>query len=127
MKTSLKLLYWTPRILGIVGILFISMFALDAFESGLTIWQQLGAFFIHLIPSFILIVLLIIAWNYELIGGSIFVLVGILLTPMIFKGNYAMNQSIPLSLGIIGAITFPFIAVGVLFILNYFKIKKKRK
>lgn len=127
MKTSLKLLYWTPRILGIVGILFISMFALDAFESGLTIWQQLGAFFIHLIPSFILIVLLIIAWNYELIGGSIFVLVGILLTPMIFKGNYAMNQSIPLSLGIIGAITFPFIVVGVLFILNYFKIKKKRK
>jgi hypothetical protein len=126
MKTSFKIIYWSPRILGILAILFLSLFALDAFESSLTIWQQLGAFLIHLIPSFILTALLIVAWNYELIGGSIFVLIGIVLTPLIFNGNYAMNQSVPISLAIISSITLPFIIAGMLFITNHF-LKKKQQ
>lgn len=126
MKTSFKIIYWSPRILGILAILFLSLFALDAFDPSLTRWQQLGAFFMHLIPSFILTALLIVAWNYELIGGSIFVLIGIVFTPLIFKGNYAMNQSVPISLAIISAITLPFIIVGILFITNHF-LKKKQQ
>jgi len=37
MKTTTKILYWSPRILCILAILFISIFALDAFEPGHTI------------------------------------------------------------------------------------------
>ncbi len=51
MKTIVKILYWAPRILCIMAILFISMFALDSFEPGLNIWQQIGAFLIPLIPT----------------------------------------------------------------------------
>jgi hypothetical protein len=57
MKVSPKVIYWLPRILCILAILFISVFALDAFDPELSIWQQIVGFLIHLIPSFILIAL----------------------------------------------------------------------
>jgi len=124
MKTDTGVLHWIPRIICIIAILFVSLFAADAFQPGLTIWQQLGAFFVHLIPSFILIAFLIIAWKWEKIGGIIFVVIGLGLSPFVFKHNYSMNDSVWMSLGIIGAITFPFIIVGILFILNYYKKRK---
>lgn len=125
MKRPVTLFGWIPRILCIVAILFISMFALDSFESGLTIWQQLGAFAMHLIPSIILLALLILAWNREMLGGIIFVALGICLSPFIFSMNYQNNHSVLMSLGIILAITFPFVLVGILFIVSHIKYKKK--
>ena len=127
MKTSLKILHWTPRIFCILAILFVSLFALDAFEPGQTIWRQIGAFLIHLIPSFILTAMLVVAWKWELVGGIIFIAIGIGFTPFIYINNYQMNQSVWMSIGIIATITLPFILVGVLFILNHFMRRKAAK
>ena len=80
----------------------------------------------HLVPSFILLVFLIIAWKWELVGGILFTLIGIVLSPFVFKMNYNMNQSVSMSIGIIAAITFPFIVVGVLFIISHY-LKKKQQ
>ncbi len=127
MKQSIKLLHWLPRIICILAILFVSLFALDAFDPQHTIWEQIIAFIMHLIPSFILIVLLFVAWKWELIGGIIFSLIGIVFTPIIFHLNYNINDSVWLSIGIIMSITFPFFLVGILFILSYFKKKKYKQ
>ena len=124
MKTSIRVFHWLPRIICILAILFVSLFAADAFSPGLTIWQQLGGFFIHLIPSFILLALLIVAWKWEFIGGIIFTVIGLGLSPFIFQHNYNMNHSIGMSLGIILMITFPFVIVGILFIVSHFMKKK---
>lgn len=125
MITSKGILHWTPRILCIMAILFISMFAFDAFNPSLTVWQQIGGFLIHLIPTYILLTLLIIAWKWELIGGIIFLLIGLGFTPFIFNHNYHMNHSIWMSLFIVLMINIPFVIVGTLFILSYFKKKKE--
>ena len=124
MKTSVRLFHWLPRILCILAILFISLFAADAFAPGLTTWQQLGAFLIHLIPSFILLAFLIVAWKWELIGGIIFMVIGLAFTPVIFMLNYNRNDSIWLSLVIILTITIPFVVVGILFLISH-RLKKK--
>ena len=124
MKSSIKLVYWLPRVLCILAILFISLFALDSFSPELTIWQQLGAFFIHLIPSFILLAFLLVAWKWELIGGIIFMVIGLGFSPLIFIHNYKMNHSVGMSLGIITAITIPFVVVGLLFLISN-RLKKK--
>lgn len=124
MEKSIRIFHWLPRIICILAILFVSLFAADAFSPGLTIWQQLGAFFIHLIPSFILLAFLIVAWKWEYIGGIIFTIIGLVLSPIVFLHNYNMNHSVGLSLGIILAITFPFIIVSILFILSCFMKKK---
>lgn len=127
MKTSTKVLYWTPRILCILAILFISLFALDSFDSDQTVWEHIKAFLIHLTPSFILTAILVVAWKWELIGGIIIAVVGIAFTPFIFSHNYQMNHSLWMSTGIVLFITFPFILVGVLFILSNFLRRKEMK
>jgi hypothetical protein len=123
---SVRIFYWLPRVLCILAILFVSIFALDAFSPELSFWRQIGAFIAHLIPSFVLLILLILAWKKELIGGVLFTIIGLGLTPFIFTHNYSMNHSIFLSLGIILSITIPFTVVGILFIISHFKKKTRR-
>lgn len=124
MKTNIKVLHWTPRIICILSILFVSLFALDSFGPDLTIWQQIGDFLMHLIPSFVLIVLLIVAWKWEFIGGIVFTFIGLGFSPFIFMHNYKMNQSVWQSLETIFLITMPFVVVGLLFIVSHSKKKK---
>ncbi len=126
MKESIKIYHWLPRIICMLAILFISLFAFDAFSPELTIWQQLGAFFIHLIPSFVLLAFLIVAWKWEYIGGIIFIIIGLGLSPFVFVHNYKMNHSIWMSIFIIIIITVPFAIVGALFIISHFKKKKNK-
>jgi len=105
----------------------ISLFALDAFQPDLTIWQQIGDFLMHLIPSFILTALLLVAWKWEYVGGIIFTIIGLGLSPFVFNHNYNMNHSVWMSLGIILTITIPFVLVGVLFIVSHFQKIKRNK
>jgi hypothetical protein len=68
-----KVIYWLPRILAIGLILFISVFALDAFS--LPNWPV--ALLMHLLPSITLGLTTFIAWKYQKIGGVLFVLIGL--------------------------------------------------
>jgi len=123
MTTSIRLLHLIPRIMGILAIIFISLFALDAFEAGIPLGKQIIHFMMHLIPTFILVIILIVAWKWELIGGILFTSIGLVLSPIVFVHNFNMNQSVGMSLGIIAMITLPFIVIGTLFIASH--IRKK--
>jgi hypothetical protein len=72
-----KFLLWAPRLFAIAFILFISLFALDAFEGDVPLWEKLLGFLIHLVPSFVLIGVLLIAWRFPLVGGLFFIGAGI--------------------------------------------------
>jgi hypothetical protein len=63
-----KLIYWTPRIAGILIILFVSLFALDVFSEGYTAREAVIAFFIHMLPSIGLAIALALGWRWEWIG-----------------------------------------------------------
>jgi len=66
---------WFPRVLGIFSILFISTFALDVFGEGISVAQALLGLAVHLVPSAILLVLLVIAWRAPKAGGILFILI----------------------------------------------------
>lgn len=119
MTTAARVLHWLPRSLCILAILFVSTFALDAFAPGLTVWQQLGAFLIHLIPSFVLLALLLIAWKWELAGGIALAVAGLALSVPVFLLNYRRTHSAGMCVGIVLMLTFPFMVVGVLFIMSH--------
>jgi hypothetical protein len=127
MKTSLQILHWSPRILCIMAILFVSMFALDAFDPRLTLLQQIGGFLMHLVPSFVLIACLIVAWKWELIGGIILASIGIGFSPFVYQINYHRIHDVGACLLILLMITFPFILVGFLFIMSHFMKKKNHQ
>jgi len=71
-----KIAYWLPRILSILFIAFISMFALDVFSEP----RWLLALFMHLIPSYFLIAITIVAWKNERVGGFLFLVTGFVMT-----------------------------------------------
>lgn len=100
-----KVLYWLPRILSILFIVFISLFALDVFGQP----QWFLALVMHLIPSFILIAVTVLAWKNEMIGGLLFLLVGIL---MLFFTHF---ESLIISL--------PVIVIGALFLSRKYLLK----
>ena len=125
MTLKQRLIYWLPRIICILAISFVRIFALDAYDPNLSVWKQIQEFAMHLIPSFILLLILLIAWKWELVGGIIFLLIGIGLSPFIYIHNFRMNGSVSISLWIILTITFPFILVGVLFVLAHLNKTKK--
>ncbi len=95
-----KLLYWLPRILSILFIAFISVFALDVFGEP----QWFLGLLIHLIPSFILIFLTIIAWKHGQIGGFLFFVAGFVM--IIFFRSII--------------IAIPAFIIGVLYLVNNF-------
>jgi cytochrome bd-type quinol oxidase subunit 2 len=122
-----KILHWAPRILCILAILFVSLFALDAFEPDKPMGEQLLDFLMHMVPSFVLLLILLIAWKRELLGGILFMLLGVGLSPFIFMHNYRMNGSVLMSLLVILLITVPFIITGFLFVWNDRVKRKARK
>ena len=63
-----KFIHWAPRICSFAFITFISIFALDVFEGPFNFTQIVG-FLVHLLPTFVLIALTIIAWRHELVGA----------------------------------------------------------
>lgn len=63
-------LRWTPRAGALLFALFMSIFALDVFGMGGGFWATALAFFMHLMPTFIVLALLVVAWRWPWVGGA---------------------------------------------------------
>ena len=112
-------LHWLPRVIGILMILFISIFALDAFNPKFSLARQLLDFFMHLIPSFIFLGFLLVAWRWERVGGIIFLIIGLIFSMFVFYHNYFVNRfSFGQCLLVVLLVGIPFVLVGVLFMIS---------
>ena len=58
-------LLWIPRMLAMALALFLAMFAMDVFVEGKDYAETIGDFVIHLIPSFCVVVVLVIGWRRD--------------------------------------------------------------
>jgi hypothetical protein len=110
-----KFLHWAPRILGILGIIFISLFALDAFQAGIPVSKMLTGFGMHLVPSILLLIFLLIAWKFALVGGIIFILVSLI--PFFFLSN---------TFWVNGMLSISFLLAGVLFVLSSWSLYREQ-
>ncbi len=61
-------LYWTPRIVSLLFVGFLSLFALDVFTDPVEPMMLVG-FLIHLLPTFALLAISAVAWRYPLVGA----------------------------------------------------------
>ena len=109
-----RILFWAPRVLGILFALFISIFALDVFGQGYGFWGTIVALFMHLIPVYILLLALAISWRWEWAGVLLFA--G-------FSIWYLATSWGPYPLGFILAGAWPIagppLLVALLFLLNW--------
>jgi len=115
-----KFVYWTPRILSIIFILFLALFSLDVFDMKLGFWGTMLGLFMHNIPVFILLIVLLISWKYEIVGGIAFILAGLLYIILILRNPsfewYMLSWAVQIS--------GPAFFIGYLFFVNWFKKRR---
>jgi hypothetical protein len=117
-----KYIYWTPRILGILFVLFLMLFSLDIIQPGLSVSEIAIGLFMHNIPAFVLLLILIISWKYEIVGGVTFILAGLLYVAMVMKDAPFEWYKVSWILTIAG----PAFLVGILFMMSWFQKKNFR-
>jgi hypothetical protein len=77
MTSMSTLLYWAPRVLGLLYAGFLGLFALDAFAGAQPLRDTLYAFLIHLAPAAAALLIMSIAWRYEVAGALLFAAAGV--------------------------------------------------
>lgn len=104
-----RILYWAPRIIGILSLLFMLMFSFDAFEGNDPLIMKLEGFFIHNIPVLILTGIFILAWNKEFAGGIIFVIIASVAALYLIIASHKLSSLV---------VMLPFVLTGVLFMIH---------
>ncbi len=106
------LLYWSPRILGILFAAFISIFALDVFSEHLPFGRTMLALALHLIPTAIVLMVLLISWRWEWMGAISYFSLGVIYIVSMWK-------RFPLVTYV--AISGPAFLIGVLFLFDWIR------
>jgi hypothetical protein len=113
-----KLLWWTPRILAILAILFMMMFSMDCFGPEYSFKEKMICFIMHNIPVYFVIICLVIAWKWELPGGILFILASI--TGAVYFNGFGKNWGVL-------PIMAPFLITGILFLVYHFLYHEKTR
>ena len=98
---------WAPRVAGLALALFLSLFALDAFD-GRPLAVALPAFLIHLAPALLVCATVAVAWRFPLAGAAGF---------LAFAAGYA--AMVRGRLDWIAVISGPLAVVAVLYFLSW--------
>jgi hypothetical protein len=105
-----RVLFWTPRVLGILFAIFLSGFALDVFSEGYGFWQTIGALLLHLVPVYIVVIVLVIAWRWEWVGAILFTALAVFYVIWMW-GRFPLVTYL--------SISGPLVLIGVLFLSNW--------
>ncbi|MGQ9917117.1 MAG: DUF7670 domain-containing protein [Bryobacteraceae bacterium] len=69
-QTRMEWIVWAPRVLAILFACFLSVFALDAFSEGRPWSETLPALIVHLVPTWLVLLVLVFAWRRPWIGAA---------------------------------------------------------
>jgi hypothetical protein len=103
--TAKQVLLWAPRVLGIIFAVFLGLFALDVFSEGYSIAETILALLMHLIPTFLVIIALGIAWRWERIGAILFIALAIIYILVSAGGSWVISA--------------PLFVIGGLFLVDW--------
>jgi hypothetical protein len=109
-KTTKRVLFWTPRIVCILFAIFISLFAVDVFSAGYSLPKTILALLMHLIPTGLIVIVLIISWRWEWVGGIVFIALAAFYLAWQW-GRFPWITYLTIS--------GPLFLVGVLFLINW--------
>jgi len=101
---------WAARGGGILLAVFLAAFSFDIFGEDYGFWEAILALFVHLIPAFVVLLVLWISWRRPGVGAAAFPLLG----AAYFVGIHGWN-------GLPGALvlTLPPMLIGGLFLLGW--------
>ena len=121
---SKRALYWTPRVLSIAFIAFVSLFSLDVFDEHVGFWQTALALAMHLIPVFVLIAALVLAWRWEWIGAALYAAAGLVYLAWVAS----MVRPVPVTVRLLWVLTIagPCFVIAGCFLVGWLKRSELR-
>lgn len=112
---NLAIVRWVPRVLGFCFAAFLAIFALDVFEESRGIGTTIVALTIHLIPTWLVLASLAVAWRHEMAGAFLFFLLAT---------SYVAMASSRFPLSTILLIAGPPVVIGASFVFSSFMKKR---
>ena len=106
-----KFLYWSPRVLSVLFVMLLSLFALDVFNEyqGFAVFPPL---LMHLLIPFIMLLVAIVAWKRDLFGAFFF---------FAFALYYVWTVGLDRHWSWYVTIAGPAVVIGTLFLLDWFR------
>jgi hypothetical protein len=120
MKNNIQnagIIRWTARTMGIAFAVFISIFAMDVFSEGYSFWEIVLVLFMHLIPTFLVILVLIFSWKREWIGGVAF---------LILDSYYVFTKWGKIDWSGFAMISIPLFTLAILFFISWYQRKHQQ-
>ena len=111
-QLSKRILFWAPRAICILFIAFVSLFALDVFQEGGGFWQTSIALAMHLIPTFVMVAALVLAWRWEWVGAVLFTACAVFFA-IIVRGSWGTKATFAI----------PCLVTACLFLFNWLQRK----
>ena len=108
-----RLLFWSPRLLGLVFAAFLASFALDVFGEGYTFAQTILALCIHLVPAAIIVLALLLAWRFERAGSALFLAMAL----FVWLTNAGRSPRAPHTVALI--LSLPLFLLAALFLADW--------
>jgi hypothetical protein len=106
-KTTEQVVRWAPRVCGLLMAAFLALFALDAFN-GQSFAAGLLGFAIHLVPTYIVLAIVAVAWRTEWFGAAAFLAVAV-----------AYGMMVGWRLNWMAAVSGPLLLVSALFFVSW--------
>ena len=119
---SRRLLFWTPRALSIAFAAFLSLFALDVFSEPHGFWDTALSLTMHLVPVFVVLAILALAWRWEWIGAVFYSFAGLLYVAL----TTSLTLPPVIKLNRIMIIAGPSFVIALLFMANWLKRRELR-
>ncbi len=114
-----RTLFWAPRVLSIAYIAFLSMFAFDVLGEKHGWGETLLALTVHLIPVFVLIAGLLLAWRREWIGATLYAAAGMLYVIWVLRLPRPLSATMKLTW--ILTLAGPVFVIAGLFLANWLR------
>ena len=105
-KLERNILFWTPRALAILIVGLLTLLSTDVFAEGYTFWQSILGFLIHMLPTFVVLLLLVLAWRWEWVGALGFIAFAVWYVAITWSNDmhwsaYAILSGVPGLIGIL--------------------------
>jgi hypothetical protein len=108
-STVRQLIYWTPRIIGLLVVALFTLLSFEVLTEGLPFGEAMLAWLTHLIPAALLGAAMAITWHREWVGGILFILYSLLYL-VAFQGAHV---------AIYLWMALPLLVAGILFFVDW--------
>lgn len=122
MTQSIKgFVYWAPRVLSLLFVVFLALFSLDVFETATGFWETALALLMHNIPALVVLGVVLLAWRYELVGAVAFFLGGIVYIVLVLQNPFE-----PYYIAWIAQISGIAFFIGAMYLIGWYRKRRPK-